>query len=442
MRIEQALDFLHSTSPATFGALTDLISPELVHTCLAETGSASLRRRRIPMERLLWAIIGMSIFRHVPMTQLANQLDILLPGDRPFVAPSAFIQARQKLADSAVEQVFRHTANQWHAACQHPTWAGLQLLAVDGVVWRTPDTADNAAAFAKPRTTQGETAYPQVRMLCQMELTSHLLTQTVMDSTAVSEMMLAEQLVDNTPDNSLTLFDKGFYSLGLLHAWQTAGTGRHWLIPLKKGTRYDVVYKLGRQDARVRLTTSPQARKKWPALPLHLEARLLTRHIHGKERQVLTSMTDPLRFPGAELVELYSHRWEIELGYREMKHSLQHHRLTLRSKKAEGIRQELWGLVLAYNLLRYQMVRMAASLKGYSASQLSFHMASVYLIHELSCLPFVSPGNIPRRIADLEQQAEQFILPERRERRYLRCVKARPQKYTTKKTSKNNASQA
>jgi len=64
-------------------------------------------------------------------------------------------------------------------------------------------------------------------------------------------------------------------------------------------------------------------------------------------------MVDPMRFPGADIVELYSHRWEIELGYREMKHSLQQHRLTMRSKKAAGIRQELWGVLLAYNLLRW-----------------------------------------------------------------------------------------
>lgn len=78
-------------------------------------------------------------------------------------------------------------------------------------------------AFAKPKTAQGETSYPLVRMLCQMELTSHLLTQTVVDSSAVNEMVLAEQLIENTADNSLTLFDNGFYSLGLLHAWRTLG---------------------------------------------------------------------------------------------------------------------------------------------------------------------------------------------------------------------------
>ncbi|WP_409420519.1 IS4 family transposase [Pseudaeromonas sp. ZJS20] len=442
MRIDQALDFIHACPPGKFESLSDLLSPELVQACLAETGSVSLRRRRIPMERVLWAIIGMSLFRHVPMAQLANQLDILLPGDRPFVVPSAFIQARQKLADRAVQQVFQQTATLWHQQCQHPTWAGLQLLAVDGVVWRTPDTQDNASAFAKSKTGQGETQYPQVRMLCQMELTSHLLTQTVMDSCAVNEMVLAEQLIEKTPDNSLTLFDKGFYSLGLLHAWQSQGIARHWLIPLKKGTQYEVIRKLGRQDALVCLTSSPQAKKKWSELPEQLEARLLTRTMNGKERQVLTSLTDPMRFPASELMELYQNRWEIELGYREMKQSLQQHRLTLRSKKPDGVKQELWGLVLAYNLLRYQMVRMAASLKGYTASQLSFHMASVYLLHELSCLPFVSPGNIPARVADMDKQAEQFKLPARRERSYPRCVKAKPHKYATRKPNKNNASQA
>ncbi|WOE67259.1 IS4 family transposase [Aeromonas allosaccharophila] len=442
MRIVQALDFLHASNPAQFESLSDLIPPEIIMTLLGEEGVATQRRRRMPMERLVCAIIGMAMFRHVPMTQLVNQLDILLPGDRLFVAPSAFLQARQKLGDKSIERLFHETASLWHQQANHPGWAGLQLLAVDGVMWRTPDTQDNATTFAKPGTQHGETAYPQVRMLCQMELTSHLLTQAVMESCAVNEMVLAEQLIERTPDHSLTLFDKGFYSLGLLHAWQTAGSERHWLLPLKKGTQYEVVRKLGRQDVLVHLNTSPQARKKWPQLPDTVEARLLARTINGKERQVLTSMVDPMRFPGTDIVELYSHRWEIELGYREMKHSLQQHRLTLRSKKAAGIRQELWGVLLAYNLLRSQMVKMAASLKGYTASQLSFHMASVYLIHELSCMPYLSPGTIPKRVADLEKQAGQFVLPERRERSYPRCVKPRPQRYSVKKANKNNASQA
>ena len=111
MRIDQALDFLHASNAAQFESLSDLIPNELITTLLGEEGVATLRRRRMPMERLVWAIIGMAIFRHVPMTQLVNQLDILLPGDRPFVAPSAFLQARQKLGDKSIERLFHETAS-------------------------------------------------------------------------------------------------------------------------------------------------------------------------------------------------------------------------------------------------------------------------------------------------------------------------------------------
>lgn len=52
-------------------------------------------------------------------------------------------------------------------------------------------------------------------------------------------------------------------------------------------------------------------------------------------------MVDSTHFPSADIVEIYSHRWEIKLGYREMKYSLQQHQLTLRCKKAIRIRQEL-----------------------------------------------------------------------------------------------------
>ncbi|KXO12890.1 Mobile element protein [Moritella sp. JT01] len=50
-----------------------------------------------------------------------------------------------------------------------------------------------------------------------MELSSHLIINSAFDNYNVNEMKLAEQLIDTTPDRRITLFDKGFYSLGLLH---------------------------------------------------------------------------------------------------------------------------------------------------------------------------------------------------------------------------------
>ncbi|MFC0712127.1 transposase [Azorhizophilus paspali] len=110
-----------------------------------------------------------------------------------------------------------------------------------------------------------------------------------------------------------------------------------------QGARHEVIHRLGRQDAIVSLLTSPQARKQWPGLPETLQARLLSKTVKGKVRQILTSMTDPLRFPPDEIVDLYSQRWEIELGYRQMKQSMLDSRYTLRSKTPEMIEQELMG---------------------------------------------------------------------------------------------------
>ncbi|NYS60012.1 transposase [Halomonas salicampi] len=170
------------------------------------------------------------------------------------------------LGGEAVKQVFEQTQALWHEQTPHPHWCGLTLLGVDGVVWRTPDSPDNQAAFARTRNAHREASYPQV---CQMELTNHLITGAALDSVSTGEVALTTDLIASTPVHSLTLFDRGFYSLGLLHAWQQAGEQRHWLIPLRKGTQYEEIDSLGRQDRLVRLTTSPQARAKWPGLPAY-----------------------------------------------------------------------------------------------------------------------------------------------------------------------------
>ena len=436
MPLDYDFHSLSTFSPEHFHSLSEVLSPELIDECLKESGIVTLRKRRLPLEMMVWSIIGMSIFRHLPMSDIVNQLDIMLPGKRPFVAPSAVVQARQRLGADVVKRVFEQTQQLWHEKTPSPSFCELKLLGVYGIVWRTPDTKDNEIAFGKLHNDKRESAYPQIRMVCQMELSSHLLTASSFDKVATNEMNLAADLIPSTPDNSLTIFDKGFYSLGLLNQWNTTGKERHWLIPLKKGTQFEIIQKFSDRDQIIRLKTTPQARKKWENLPATLDARLVTRTIKGKSYSILTSMTDPMRYPVANIADLYAHRWEIELGFREMKQYMLHNQLTLRSKKPEMVKQELWGVLLSYNLIRFQMAKMAHSLKNVMPYQLSFNRASAYIIKELTLLPFVSPGKIPKVINSLLGMAEAFILPERRERSYPRMVKARPKRYAEKKSKK------
>ncbi|EKS6889689.1 IS4 family transposase, partial [Enterobacter bugandensis] len=171
MHIGQALELVSRydslRNPLT--SLGDYLDPELISRCLEESGTVTLRKRRLPLEMMVWCIIGMALERKEPLHQIVNRLDIMLPGNRPFVAPSAVTQARQRLGSEAVRRVFTQTAQLWHNATPHPHWCGLTLLAIDGVFWRTPDTPENDSAF--PRQTHGgnPALYPQVKMVCQME---------------------------------------------------------------------------------------------------------------------------------------------------------------------------------------------------------------------------------------------------------------------------------
>ncbi|WGG02140.1 IS4 family transposase [Pseudomonas sp. GD03721] len=441
MRLSRALALTHEAASATHSLdeLGVLLDPDLVSTALETAGVATLRKRRLPLEAMIWCVIAMALFRRMSAWDAASRMGIMLPGQKPLVAPSAIVQGRQRLGSAAVREVFSLTQQRWHASANHHTWAGLRLLSVDGVVWRTPDTDDNRKHYGSASNQHGDTGYPQVRMVCQMELTSHMLVSSAFAGYHSNEMKLAEQLIDSTPDHSLTLFDRGFYSLGLLHRWQQTGTQRHWLLPLRKDAQYEVLRKLGRHDAIVSLKTSPQARKQWPDLPDTLQARLLSKTIKGKVRQVLTSMIDPLRFPPDEIVDLYSQRWEIELGYREMKQGMLAGHYTLRSKTPEMIEQELWGVLLGYNLLRYQMLEMSRHCPGIYPCEMSFTACTWAILGFLNGVSLNHPGNIPRYLAELQASAMHYVLPHRREdRSYPRAVKPKPSKYPTRN---KNASQ-
>src|SRR5690606_27448999 len=234
------------------GKLSDILCPDFISQCLETSGVVTIRKRRLPLELAVWAVIAMSMYRQEPVWSIVSKAQLMLPGKKPLVAPSAVVQARQRLGVNAVKEVFSQSQQLWNNSAEHPTWSGLTLLGVDGVVWRTPDTDENRNAFTYWKNQHGECGYPQVRMVCQMELTSHMLVASAFDDASVNEMTLAEQLINTTSDNSLTLFDDGFSSQGRLHRGNQTGAAGHWWSPARVGSQHEVIMELGREDKGIR----------------------------------------------------------------------------------------------------------------------------------------------------------------------------------------------
>jgi hypothetical protein len=181
------------------------------------------------------------------------------------------------------------------------------------------------------------------------------------------------------------------------------------------------------------MRVSAQARKKCPELPEFWQARaVLAVDSRGRQRVLLTSLSDRERFKAADIVSCYERRWQIETSYREFKQSMLGMQLTLRSQTVEGVYQEFWGALIAYNLIRLEMTK-AALEAGHAPDQLSFVRAFHTIQYEMTWAAVTrSYGKLPALLARLRERLKQLTNEKRPGRNCARAVKSRPFRYTVR----------
>jgi hypothetical protein len=77
----------------------------------------------------------------------------------------------------------------------------------------------------------------------------------------------------------------------------------------------------------------------------------------ARRRVLLTSLRDRRRYRPADIAACYARRWSIETSYRELKQTMLGAALTLRSKTVDGVYQEIWETLTAYNLIRLEIAK-------------------------------------------------------------------------------------
>jgi hypothetical protein len=70
--------------------------------------------------------------------------------------------------------------------------------------------------------------------------------------------------------------------------------------------------------------------------------------------RLATTLLDHQRYPAGELITLYHQRWDIETAYLELKSSILGG-WVLRARTPVGIEQEVYALLVTYQLLRTAM---------------------------------------------------------------------------------------
>lgn len=106
---------------------------------------------------------------------------------------------------------------------------------------------------------------------------------------------------------------------------------------------------------------------------------------------------------------------------------------TLRSTSPERVAQELWGIFLAYNLVRFQMT-IVADHAEVSPVRVSFNAVLVQLVGDRRAFGFTTPGALPNHYQQLRRDLAVWILPERgSEREYPRAAQIKMSSYAQKR---------
>ena len=424
--------------PESFGRLLSSIDAAWIEEALEATGTATIRKRRLPAEQVVWLVLGLALYRDWSISRVVNHLHLALPGESGRgVVPSASIQARARLGDEPMRWLFERCAQSWaHASADRHRYRGLALYGVDGTTVRTLDSAENRAHFGgQSGGDRGASGYPQARVVTLMALRSHLLAAARFGPYAVGETTMAEELWPELPDDSLCIVDREFLAVRCLSAIEDQDRNRHWMTRAKSRSRWRTVKRLGRGDELVELEFSDQTRRANPEMPERWLVRAIRYERPGFQPQtLLTSLHDHKKFPAREMVALYHERWELELGFDEVKTELLEREEALRSKTPRGVAQDLWSLGLLYNLVRLEMEQIAVE-AGVPPTRISFIAALQFIQNCWLICAAMAPARIPRKLRRLREDLSQFILPPRRsERLYPRVVKIKMSAYPKKRS--------
>ncbi|OOF59529.1 transposase domain-containing protein [Rodentibacter myodis] len=85
--------------------LSSFLDDELVSQVLEESGIATVRKRRLLLESVIWSIIGIGLYRKQSLRSIVSQLDLPLPGKKQVIPPECFVQSKQRLRAESLKRL-------------------------------------------------------------------------------------------------------------------------------------------------------------------------------------------------------------------------------------------------------------------------------------------------------------------------------------------------
>jgi hypothetical protein len=428
---------------ATLCQLGEVCAPWLPARLLKPPArGAHSRRRFFPQGLTFWAFLSQVLSPESPCRETVRKVQAWYALRRqppPGSGTAAYCRARSRLSLETLLGIHRHTAVELQRrVTREQLWCGRRVKVVDGTGLSMPDTPANQKAFPQPSSQKKGCGFPVVKLVGCFCLSSGALLHWAEGTLHAHESKLFRKLFAFLSPDDIVLTDRGFCSYVHIAILLRSGIDTvmrlHQARPsdLRKGKR------LGPND---RLVTwqKPLQRPRgctatdWRRVPDSLTLRLVyvSVSVPGFRTQslvVVTTLTDPIRYPAADLAKLYLRRWAVELFFRDIKITLGMD--VLRCLTPAMVRKEIAMHAIAYNLIR-ALMQQAAALYLVPIERLSFKGSVDTLRQWTDTLN--AAYNQPREQARLFNQlllilAEDTV-PYRPDRTEPRVRKRRPKAY-------------
>jgi hypothetical protein len=335
--------------------------------------------------------------------------------------PGGLAQARRRVGVAPLRWLFDLLRGPATTPRQRGTWwRGLLVCAIDGTTLTVPDTPTMLTRLTKQRGNHGGTGYPQIRLVALVACGTRTLLDAVFGPTTTGETTYTPHLLRSLRTGMILLADRNFGAKDLLG--QIAATGADVLVRLKNGRRMPV---LARYPDGSYLSILGGLRVRVVDCEITITT---TAGRHTGVYRLATTLLDPHRHPAGELVTLYHERWDIETAYLELKSTILGGRV-LRARTPTGIEQEIYALLVTYQLLRTAMADATATQTQTDPDRASFSIAWQTARDQLIQASNVIADTLIDLVGTIGRHVLASLLPDRRLRVCPRIVKRAISKY-------------
>lgn len=390
------------TDYISLGVVAKAFPRSKVDEVLHRTGRASARQRDLPAHVAMYYVIALGLYMEVSYREVLRCLlegIQWLQGKHPqprVIAPSSITQARTRLGWEAVrilhDEVVKPIATEHTQGAWFRQW---RLVSLDGSTMDVPDEAENREAFGVQTGPKGDSAFPAIRFLSLVETGTRVLFGSRMGPYLTGELTLAEEVLPLLQPGMLCMADRGFYSFRTWAIARATGAELVWRVKKSLVLPREKDLEDGSYLSRVYESQKDQQQKRDGVLVRVVDYTLTGVPNPEPVYRLITTILDPTQATAAELAALYPERWEIETAFDGLKTHLRAGRITLRSKTPDLVRQEFYGLMMAYCAVR-GLMHEAALMGDVDPDRLSFVHAVRVIRRKMTQIASLPPSGRPR----------------------------------------------